>query len=370
MNNAYFEHYGGYVTIPFVTTIVCAAAAALAIITLILAICLFGKKNRGLYVINKTLSIIVLVASILMTVVYIITMGLITVSTELMAYQGGGVIGAIRDLTCGIFLAPSKFGMSIDPASINTTFIYIFYTVCMFLWAFFGYVTVIVSCFARRSSRKARNKAVAEAVIPDNTAPINNIPANAAVNTVQPAPEPVPDPMPEPAPVPVPMPEPVQTVQDDTPIDDAPIRKLVPDNAEADEKAEESDFTAMEEAVAETSQAEEMAQAPEEETAQTAESSEEAPTESSPEPVTEEKPEEKPIDEGKILDLVSAPPAENTVANDKPLFCINCGTALSGGAFCMNCGLPVRTQNKTCKNCNAELGDDARFCMVCGTKVE
>ncbi|MBQ8791554.1 MAG: hypothetical protein IJZ51_09605 [Ruminiclostridium sp.] len=430
MNKDYFEYYGQYMTAPFIITIVGASLLLFAIITLVLAICLFGKKNRGLYAVSKTTSIITLVASILLTVVYAAIIGLVATSPELFVYQGDGIIGTIRDLTCGIFLAPHKFGIQIDTENLNTRLPFIFYTLTVFVPAAIGFIAVIVSSIAQRSSRRARNSIFAQLMAPANSTP---------VNMNQPVQNPVPAPAPIPAPVPVA--EPVQTVQDNSPIDEAPIQKLVPETVETPEAtaevvpetAETPEATA--EAVPEVSETPEataeavpeVAETPEAtaeavpEVAETPEATAEAVPEvvetpeataeavpevvetpeataeavpvvvETPEataevvPVVVETPEataeavpvvvetpaeEKPIDENKILNLVATPPAENTVTNDKPLFCMNCGTPLGGGAFCINCGTPAKPQSRTCKGCNAVLADDSRFCMICGTKVE
>ena len=399
MNKDYFEYYGQYMTAPFIITIVGASLLLFAIITLVLAICLFGKKNRGLYAVSKTTSIITLVASILLTVVYAAIIGLVATSPELFAYQGGGIIGTIRDLTCGIFLAPHKFGIQIDTENLNTRLPFIFYTLTVFVPAAVGFIAVIVSSIAQRSSRRARNSIFAQITAPANSTP---------VNMNQPVQNPVPAPTPIPAPVPVA--EPVQTVQDNSPIDEAPIQKLVPETSEATaevapEVAETPEATAeVVPVVAETPEATaeavpEIAETPEATAeavpvvAETPEATAEAVPEAvetseataeavpvvveTPEATAEVVPEvvetpaeEKPIDENKILNLVAAPPAENTVTNDKPLFCMNCGTPLGGGAFCINCGTPAKPQSRTCKGCNAVLADDSRFCMICGTKVE
>ena len=402
MNNEYFEYYGQYMTAPFIITIVGASLLLFAIITLVLAICLFGKKNRGLYAVSRTTSIITLVASILLTVVYAAIIGLVATSPELFAYQGGGIIGTIRDLTCGIFLAPDKFGIQIDTANLNTRLPFIFYTLTVFVPAAVGFIAVIVSCIAQRSSRKARNSIFAQLMTPANSTP---------VNMNQPVQNPVPAPAPIPAPVPVA--EPVQTVQDNSPIDEAPIQKLVPEAVETPETTAEVVPETAETPEATTEAVPEVVETPEAtaeavpEVVETPEATAEAVPEAAETPeataevvpevvetpeataevvpevvetpeataeaipeVVETPAEEKPIDENKILNLVATPPAENTVTNDKPLFCMNCGTPLGGGAFCINCGTPAKPQSRTCKSCNAVLADDSRFCMICGTKVE
>ncbi len=344
MNNMYFEYYGQYMIPPFATAITGVSLFLFAVITLILAICLFGKRSKVLYAFNKTMSITGLVISILLTVVYAAIIGLVAASPELFSYQGGGIIGAVRDLTCGVFLLPAKFGVDINFAAMNTSIPFIFYTVTVFVPAAIGFIIFIVSCIAQRSSRKARSR-----VVTQNTAPADNIP----VNMNQPVQNPVPAPTSVPAPAPIPAPAPVPaSVQDNTPVNEAPIQKLMPEAAQ-------TPF------VAETPTAEENAPA---EADSTSAEVKETPTEVAETPVAAEAT-EKPINEDKILNLVATPPAENTVTNDKPLFCMNCGTALGGGAFCMNCGTPAREQKKLCSSCKAELADDARFCMVCGTKV-
>ena len=379
MNLQLFEYYSNYITAPFVATIVGASMVLFAVITLILAICLFKNKNRGLYAATKTFSIIGLIVSVLLTITYITAIALIALSSELFSYTGGGVIGSIRDLTCGIFLAPTKFGVTYATSTINTAVPFIFYTITIFAPAVLGFIAFIVSCLAQRSSRKARRSAAA--VTPLNVAPINN-PVNNNIQSM-PQPQPVPVPAAAPAPVPAPIPSPAPVAEDNTPIDEAPIKKLVPDSAEEvpaekveeapAEKAEEAPAEKTEEAPAEKTEeapAEKTEEAPAEKTEETpAEKTEEAPAEKTEE-APAEKVEEKPINEDKILNLMSAPPAENTVANDKPLFCMNCGSALNGGAFCINCGTPAVSKAKTCKSCNAELAEDAKFCMICGAKVE
>ncbi len=364
MDIQFFEHYSRYMTAPFVTAIVGASMVLFAVITIILAICLFKNKNRGLYAVTKTFSIIGLVVSILLTLTYVAIIALIALSTELFGYTGGGVIGGIRDLTCGIFLAPTKLGVSYASSTINTAVPFIFYTVTVFAPAVLGFIAFIVSCLAERSSRKARRNAT---VTPLNVAPVNNNVNNNVQGMTQPQPVPAPVPVPVPVPAPVPVSTPAPVAEDNAPIDEAPIKKLVPDNAEETpaEKAEEVPAEKAEEAPAEKAE-----EAPAEKAEEVpAEKAEEAPAEKTEE-APAEKTEEKPINEDKILNLMSAPPAENAVSNDKPLFCMNCGTALNGGAFCINCGTPAVSKAKTCKSCNAELADDAKFCMICGAKVE
>jgi hypothetical protein len=399
MNSAYFEHYRNFIIPPYISAIVGASLLLFAIITLILAICLFGRKNRGLYAVNKTMSVIGLVAGILLTVVYAVFIGLVAISPELFAYQGGGFIGGTRDLACGIFLAPAKFGIQIDSAMMNTRLPFIFYTVTICAPAIISFIVFITSCLAQRSSRKARKKA-AEA---KNASPVNNISGN------------IPQPTPAPVPAPVPAAEPFQPVQDNAPINEAPIQKLIPDTSpvhpveepvvadsapaeteKAPDVAEIAPVLPVEEPVvadnapAETEKAPDVAEIapvlPVEEPvvadnapAETEEATEvpeifpATPVEADNSPaettavITDA---EKPINEEKILNLVSAPPAENTLSNDAPLFCIKCGTALNGGSFCMNCGTPAVSKAKTCKSCNAELAEDAKFCMICGTKTE
>ena len=371
MNSAYFEHYRNFIIPPYISTIVGASLLLFAIITLILAICLFGRKNRGLYAVNKTMSVIGLVAGILLTVVYAVFIGLVAISPELFAYQGGGFIGGTRDLACGIFLAPAKFGIQIDPAMMNTRLPFIFYTVTICAPAIISFIVFITSCLAQRSSRKARKKA-AEA---KNASPVNNISGN------------IPQPTPAPVPAPVPAAEPFQPVQDNAPINEAPIQKLIPDTSpvhpveepvvadnapaeteEAPDVAEIAPVLPVEEPViadnapAETEEATEVPEI----FPATPVKADNSPAETTA-VITDA---EKPINEEKILNLVSAPPAENTLSNDAPLFCIKCGTALNGGSFCMNCGTPAVSKAKTCKSCNAELAEDAKFCMICGTKTE
>lgn len=363
MNLQLFEYYSNYITAPFVATIVGASMVLFAVITLILAICLFKNKNRGLYAATKTFSIIGLIVSVLLTITYITAIALIALSSELFSYTGGGVIGSIRDLTCGIFLAPTKFGVTYATSTINTAVPFIFYTITIFAPAVLGFIAFILSCLAQRSSRKARRNAAT--VAPLNVAPINNPVDNNIQSMSQP--QPVPAHATAPAPVPAPIPSPAPVAEDNTPIDEAPIKKLVPDSAEEvpAEKTEEAPTEKTEEAPAEKTE-----EAPAEKTEEApAEKTEEAPAEKAEE-APAEKVEEKPINEDKILNLMSAPPAENTVANDKPLFCMNCGSALNGGAFCINCGTPAVSKAKTCKSCNAELAEDAKFCMICGAKVE
>ncbi len=362
MDTQFFEHYSRYMTAPFVTAIVGASMVLLAVITIILAICLFKNKNKGLYGVTKTFSIIGLVVSILLTVTYTAIIAFIALSTELFSYTGGGVIGGIRDLTCGIFLAPAKFGVSYSASTINTAVPFIFYTVTVFAPAVLGFIAFILSCLAQRSSRKVRR---AVAAMPQNTVPISNS-VNSNVQGMTQA-QPVPAPAVTPAPAPVPVPAPVPAAEENSPIDEAPIKKLVPETVEETpaEKTEEASEEKTEEAPAEKAEetpAEKAEEAP-------AEKTEEAPAEKTEE-ASEEKTEEKPINEDKILNLMSAPPSENAVSNDKPLFCMNCGTALNGGAFCINCGTPAVSKAKTCKSCNAQLADDAKFCMICGAKVE
>ena len=396
MNGTYFDFYGQYMIPPFATAVTGVSLFLFAVITLILAICLFGKRSKVLYAFNKTMAITGLVISILLTLVYAAIIGLVAASPELFGYQGGGIIGAVRDLTCGIFLLPAKFGVDINFAAMNTSIPFIFYTLTVFVPAAIGFITFIVSCIAQRSSRKARNRAVTQSAAPENSTPVN-------MNQPVQNPAPIPAPIPASAPAPVPAP-----VQDNTPVNEAPIQKLMPEAAQTPFEAEtpvaEENTPAEEEntpaevkevptEVTETPVAEENTPAEAENTpaeveevpTEVAETSvaeentpveaentpaevKEVPTEVAETPVAAET-EEKPIDEDKILNLVATPPAENTVTNDKPLFCMNCGTALNGGAFCMNCGTPAREQKKLCSNCKAELADDARFCMVCGTKV-
>ncbi len=378
MDIQFFEHYSRYMTAPFVTAIVGASMVLLAVITIILAICLFKNKNKGLYAVTKTFSIIGLVVSILLMVTYIAVIALIALSTELFSYTGGGIIGGIRDLTCGIFLAPTKFGVTYETSTINTAVPFIFYTATVFAPAVLGFIAFILSCLAQRSSRKARRNA---SVTPQNTAPIGNS-VNSNLQGMTQA-QPVPAPAVTPMPAPVPIPAPVPATEENAPIDEAPIQKLVPESAEEkpSEKTEEAPAEKTEEVPAETVEevpaetveetpAEKVEEAPAEKIEETpAEKVEETPAEKTEE-ISAEKTEEKPINEDKILNLMATPPADNVVADDKPLFCMNCGTALNGGAFCINCGTPAVSKAKTCKSCNAELSDDAKFCMICGAKVE
>ncbi|MBQ2799564.1 MAG: hypothetical protein IJF09_09285, partial [Ruminiclostridium sp.] len=228
MNGTYFDFYGQYMIPPFATAVTGVSLFLFAVITLILAICLFGKRSKVLYAFNKTMSITGLVISILLTLVYAAIIGLVAASPELFGYQGGGIIGAVRDLTCGIFLLPAKFGVDINFAAMNTSVPFIFYTLTVFVPAAIGFITFIVSCIAQRSSRKARNRAVAQ-----NIAPANSTPVNMNQPVQNPAPIPAPAPIPTPAPIPAPAP-----VQDNTPVNEAPIQKLMPEAAQVPFEAE------------------------------------------------------------------------------------------------------------------------------------
>ena len=51
--------------------------------------------------------------------------------------------------------------------------------------------------------------------------------------------------------------------------------------------------------------------------------------------------------------------------------CKNCGAQLDDDAlFCTECGTKQEPQKKTCPHCGAEIDDDSIFCAECGTKLD
>lgn len=54
------------------------------------------------------------------------------------------------------------------------------------------------------------------------------------------------------------------------------------------------------------------------------------------------------------------------VLSDNQVKCPNCNEITVKGKFCSLCGSPLI---KTCRNCGAQLSDNAAFCSECGTKV-
>lgn len=54
------------------------------------------------------------------------------------------------------------------------------------------------------------------------------------------------------------------------------------------------------------------------------------------------------------------------VLNDNQVKCPNCNEITPKGKFCSFCGAPLV---KTCRNCGAQLNENASFCSECGTKV-
>ncbi|MBR4305595.1 MAG: hypothetical protein IKT78_01995, partial [Ruminiclostridium sp.] len=187
MNPQYFERYSGYITAPFTATIVGIAVFLTAVAVIITAIRLFGNKSKALYAVNKTFSIIGLVTSILLTLAYLVIISLVALSAELFAYNGAGFIGATRDLACGIFLAPAKFGIAINSNRISTSIPFIFFTITVFSPAVLGYIAYIVSCIAQRSSVKARKSALqteqTKAPAPIDNAETQPVPVTVAVAT-------------------------------------------------------------------------------------------------------------------------------------------------------------------------------------------
>lgn len=53
--------------------------------------------------------------------------------------------------------------------------------------------------------------------------------------------------------------------------------------------------------------------------------------------------------------------------SDNEVICPTCGKKTPKGKFCMNCGSALV---RKCSNCGAELSSGAKFCLECGTKVE
>ncbi len=54
------------------------------------------------------------------------------------------------------------------------------------------------------------------------------------------------------------------------------------------------------------------------------------------------------------------------VADSNEVVCSACGKKTPKGKFCIECGAPL--SNK-CPSCGAELPNDAKFCLECGTKI-
>lgn len=52
--------------------------------------------------------------------------------------------------------------------------------------------------------------------------------------------------------------------------------------------------------------------------------------------------------------------------NDNEMICPVCGKKTPKGKFCMECGSPLV---RKCSNCGAELTPGAKFCLECGTKI-
>ena len=51
--------------------------------------------------------------------------------------------------------------------------------------------------------------------------------------------------------------------------------------------------------------------------------------------------------------------------------CRNCGAQLDDDArFCTACGTKVEDPGRVCPNCGAKVDDDAHFCTECGTKLD
>ena len=54
------------------------------------------------------------------------------------------------------------------------------------------------------------------------------------------------------------------------------------------------------------------------------------------------------------------------ILGENETICPACGKKTHKGKFCMECGSPLV---RKCKNCGAELPDNAKFCLECGERA-